>query len=84
MTTRADQGLKQARENLKAYEEHRAELEAKHLGKTVLLRNCRLVEIFDDYDDAFFTGCEKYGLGSFSVQLIGERAACFGAMTPYI
>lgn len=64
----------QADMNYDAYAaNYQEELENEHWGRTVLMRDCQIVEIYDDRGDAYTAGCDKYGLGNFSLQEIGEQ-----------
>ena len=64
--------------NHKAYGAVRAEMEAEHWGRTVLLHNGAVVAVYNDQGDAYQIGCENYGAGKFSIYLIGQRPADLG------
>ena len=69
--------------NFRAYESrHMESLEAEHLGKTVLLHECEVVGVYPIAREAYDAGCERFGLGNFSIQIIGARPIHLGAMTP--
>ena len=71
----------QTRSNYEAYKErHREKLEREHLGKIALLHDGEVVSLWNDKADAFQVGCEKYGLGNFSLQEIGARPATLGIL----
>lgn len=60
---------------------YRDELEKEHWGRIVLMHDGEVVEIYNDRGDAYSIGCEKYGLGHFSLQEIGEQPAQLGIIT---
>ena len=39
------------------------------------------IDDYDDRGDAYSVGCEKYDLGNFSLQQIGEQPAQLGILT---
>ena len=71
----------QARSNYEAYKiQYQEELERLHLGRVALLHDRELVSIWNDVGDAYQVGCEKYGLGHFSLQKIGARSVDLGIL----
>ena len=64
--------------NGKAYEEVRPQMELEHWGKIVLLSNGAVVSIYNDEEDAYKIGCEKFGLGHFSLHVVGARSQDLG------
>ena len=68
------------KENCDGYRAARAKLEAEHMGRTALLHQGEVVDICDDAGDACKTGCGKYGLGHFTIQVIGERPFRWASM----
>ena len=75
----------QAESNFTAYvERHQRELEKQHWGRIVLMHDGEIVGIFNDRGDAYSAGAEKYGLGNFSLQKIGEQPARLGIITAAI
>lgn len=69
--------------NQVAYEAIRPEMEDKHLGRVVLMHDGEVVEIYNDSGDAYKIGCEKYGLGKFSLVNVGEQPINLGFFTMY-
>ncbi len=64
----------QLRANEAAYDkDYRERLERDHLGKTALMHDGKVVEVFDDPNDAYLTGYRKWGLGEFSMKEIGQK-----------
>ena len=69
-------------ENRAGYQAVRAQLEALHMGRTALLHQGQVAAIYNDTGDAYQIGCDKYGLGHFAIQVIGERPIHLGIHTP--
>lgn len=59
---------------------HRRRLEAEHLGRVALMNGGEVVGIYNDMTDAYSIGCQKYGLGEFSIKRIGEKPAQLGIL----
>lgn len=71
----------EAHQNYMAYlDRYEQRLEVDHLGRVALMHNREVVNIYNDMDDAYSIGCEKYGLGNFSLQKIGARPIQLGIM----
>ena len=56
---------------LAAYEEKRAELEAQHMGKWVLIRGGTLVGVFDSMEAAAKDAVERFGRGPYLIRQVG-------------
>ena len=69
------------KKNWNAFNAAKEELEAEHLGKTALLHDGKVVAVYNDSGDAYAIGREKYGLGNFSTQTIGEKPIHLGIFT---
>ena len=67
--------------NIKAYESLRKDLEEKHPGRVALLHDGALVDIYNDSGDAYSIGCDKFGLGKFTIQKIGDVPISLGIFT---
>lgn len=67
-----------------AFKAREESLRADNLGRTVLLHDGEIVEIYNDSGDAYSIGCEKFGLGKFSIQTIGEKPRSLGILTMHI
>ena len=64
----------QLQANEAAYEkDYRERLERDHRGKTALMHDGKVVDVYDDPNDAYLTGYERCGLGGFSMKEIGQR-----------
>ncbi len=70
--------------NWETFCEARELLEAKHFGRVVLLHDGEIIAIYNDSGDAYSIGCEKYGLGNFSVEIIGSRPISLGFFTMFV
>ena len=73
--------LAELEQNQAAYEAVKADMEAQHWGRTVLFNQGKIVAIYNDEGDAYAIGCEKFGLGKFSLQRVGERPVDLGFHT---
>ena len=73
----------QMADNYNAYvAKHRERLEREAMGQVALMSDAEVVSLHDDFMDAYQIGCDRYGLGNFSLQEIGKAPARLGAMTP--
>ena len=70
--------------NQLAYEAVREEMEGKHMGGAVLLHDGEVVEVYADSGDAYKIGCEKYGLGHFSLVNVGQQPTNLGYFTMFL
>jgi len=70
--------------NWKAFNDMKAKLEAEHLGRIALFHDGELVAIYNDSGDAYDIGREKFGLGSFSMETIGETPKSLGFFTTLV
>lgn len=65
--------------NQKAYNDnHREEMERDHHGKVALMHDGEIVHILNDSDDAYTVGVNQYGVGEFSIVLIGAAPTHLG------
>ena len=74
----------QAKMNHEAYIALQHKLEAESMGKIVLMHDGEVIDIYEDNDAAYDDGCRRYGLGNFSLQVIGERPASLGALSLHV
>ncbi len=56
----------------------------KNLGKIALFSDGELIDIFNDYVDAYKFGLHSYGEGNFSIKEIGEKAQNLGIISLFI
>lgn len=66
------------RKNKQAFNEIRQDMEGKHWGKTVLMHDGAVVAVYNDHGDAYMIGCEKFGLGKFSLHRVGQQPVDLG------
>ena len=64
--------------NKAAFDSVKDQMEAEHWGRTVLLHGGNVVAIYNDEGDAYDIGCDKFGLGRFSIHRVGERPIDLG------
>ena len=68
--------------NWETYIAARDSLEAKHpVGSVVLLHDGKIVEVCDNSDQAYSIGREKFGMGKFTTQTIGEDQISLGVFS---
>ena len=68
----------QISKNKEAFTAVRQNMESKHWGKVVLMHDGAVVAIYNDDGDAYAIGCEKFGLGHFSIHRVGQQPVDFG------
>jgi len=59
--------------NIAAYAKIRDKMESEHLGRLALLSDGKLVAVYDDESEAYAVGCEKFGIGAFLLEKIGQK-----------
>ena len=70
--------IAELKKNQDAYEAVRAAMETEHWGRTVLLHDGAVVAVYNDEGDAYSIGCEKFGLGKFSLHRVGQQPVDLG------
>ena len=70
--------IAELKKNQAAFNKIKEEMEANYLGRTVLLHNGEVIDVYNDKDDAYDIACEKFGLGHFSLHEVGERPIDLG------
>ena len=61
-------------------DKYRQDMEREHFGRVALMHQGEVVGVYNDMGDAYSIGCEKYGLGNFSMKRIGQRPAQLGSL----
>ena len=74
----------QLQENWEAFKKLSEEVKTENFGRTALLHNGELVAIYNDSGDAYAIGCEKFGLGNFTIETFGIKPKSLGFFTSYI
>ena len=67
--------------NRNAYQAVQEQMELDHFGKYVLMHNGEVDGIYDTSSDAYAVGCEKFGLGKFTTELVGQKPIHLGIFT---
>ena len=70
-------------EEMEAYENIRLGLEADHLGKWALVRDRKLVGIYDDFQSAATTAVERFGRGPYLIRQVGAPPVTLPASVLY-
>ena len=78
LVTHPPEVMAELRKNQEAYDAVRERMEAEHRGRVVLLHDGTVVAIYNDRGDAYAIGCEKFGLGHFSLHWVGQRPIDLG------
>jgi hypothetical protein len=68
---------------LAAFEALRADLEAHHMGKWVLIHSGQLVSIFASFEDAAAEASAKFGRGPYLIRQIGAAPVTLPASVAY-
>ncbi|WP_419846073.1 hypothetical protein [Candidatus Poriferisocius sp.] len=72
----------QVEANYAAYQaEHKERLERDHQGKTALMHDGKVIDILEDQGTAYQTGLDRFGLGNFSLIVVGEKPVHMGVLT---
>lgn len=74
----------QLNKNLKAFRKLPDEIKTENAGRTALLHDGKIVDIYNDGEDAYRTGCKVYGLGNFSIETFGEKPVSLGYFTQFV
>ncbi len=61
------------RREMAAYEEMRAELEAEHLGKWVIVRDRELVDVYETFEEAAEAAIARFGRGPYHIREVGDE-----------
>ena len=84
MSQHGDGPKTELEKNWAAFKAQEESLKTENFGRTVLLHEGEIVQIYNDSGDAYSIGCEKFGLGKFSIQTIGEKPRSLGILTMHI
>ena len=76
--------MDQLNKNQAAYEAMQTEMERKHMGRILLMHDGEMVEVYNNRSDAYKIGCEKFGMGKFSLVTVGERPIELGFFGMFI
>lgn len=67
-------------QNYEAFLELQPALEKTDYGRVALMYDGKLVGLYDDMGDAYSIGYEKFGLGRFTMQVIGQQPSELGSL----
>jgi hypothetical protein len=59
------------RDEIQAFQEMQTELEARHMGRWVLVRDRKLIDVYDAFEDAAGDAVRRFGSGPFLIRQIG-------------
>ena len=62
--------------------EHRSALVRDHWGRSALMRDGAVVEVFDEGIDAYDAGLERFGQGNFAVMGVGVLSTGYRVIDP--
>ena len=74
----------QLQKNWEAFLKLQENMKAEDFGRTVLLLDGELVAVYNDSQDAYTIGVEKFGLGNFSIETFGEAPKSLGFFTTLV
>ncbi len=70
-------------DEISTYESLRAELEASHMGKWVVVREKDLVGVFEDFQQAAGEAVRRFGRGPYLIRQVGAPSATLPASVVY-
>ncbi|MCY4158101.1 MAG: hypothetical protein OXE92_02035 [Bacteroidetes bacterium] len=73
-----DEAEKQIKQNDDVYLERKREFENLYHGKILLMHNGKIEGAFNDDEDAYLIGCDKFELGNFSLHRVGKKPVELG------
>jgi hypothetical protein len=66
-----------------AYDAIRNDLEARHMGKWVLLHDCKLIEVYDSFENAAEDAVRRFGSGPYLIRQVGAPPVSLPASVMY-
>lgn len=70
-------------QEIKAYEKMQGDLEAEHMGKWVLIRDSKLIGIYDSFEAAAEGAVQKFGSGPYLIRQVGAPPITLPASIMY-
>jgi hypothetical protein len=70
--------------NISAFKRMQPELEAKYMGKWVLIHDDALVEVFNSFDEAAAAAVARFGRGPYLIKQVGEAPQTLPASVMFI
>lgn len=71
------------KQDIATYDRLRAELEAAHMGKWVLVHDDRLVGVFSTFDEAAGLAVKEFGRGPYLIRQVGAPPVTLPASVMY-
>lgn len=75
--------MAEIKDEIAAYEKLKEELEAKDLGKWVLLRDLKLIGIYDTFEAAAESAVKQFGTGPYLIRQVGAPPVALPASVMY-
>ncbi|MFY9531240.1 MAG: hypothetical protein WBC04_14010 [Candidatus Acidiferrales bacterium] len=75
--------MAQIDQEIAAYEAMRDELEAQHMGRWVLVHDCKLVGVYDSFEKAAEDAVHRFGSGPYLIRQIGAPPITLPASVMY-
>jgi hypothetical protein len=70
-------------DEIAAYVSMKADLEAKHFGKWIVMFEGKIRGVYDSFDDAATDAVKKYGRGPYLIRQVGEQPTALPASVAY-
>lgn len=70
-------------QEISAYDEMRADLEAKHTGKWVVVHDRKLVNLYESFDEAAAEAVKLFGGGPYLIRQVGAPPVVLPASVVY-
>jgi hypothetical protein len=80
---KADEHMADINQEIEAYNQRKAELEANHMGKWVLIHDLELIGIFDSIEAAADAAVQRFGRGPYLIRQIGAPPVTLPASYMY-
>lgn len=70
-------------QEIEAYEAIRGDVEAKHLGKWIVVHDRQLIGVYDSFDSAAEDAVKKFGRGPYLIRQVGAPPMTLPASVMY-
>ena len=70
-------------DDIEAFKEMRAKLEAEHMGRWVLIYQRNLVRVYDSFDEALQDAGQQFGKGPYLIRRVGAPPMVLPASVMY-
>ena len=71
------------KDDIVAYDGMRSDLELKHLGKWVVIRDCKLIGAYNTFDEAAAQAVRQFGRGPYLIRQVGAPPLSLPAAALY-